>query len=135
MLQHEGGQLLLTENQQLVPDSYLRYRSLPIDMLEVVSEEEIYLKEPIIPTRKEKGNFVLLGNFSMDHFGHMIIECLSRFWLTFELNLPKYKFVVYQEDLTSDAKFYLKALGIPLDSIYHLTNPTQFESLIIPNST
>lgn len=133
-VRHEGGQLLLTEQKELIPDSYLRYRSLPIDLLEVISEDEIYLRDPLNSVRKETGRFLLLGNFSMNHFGHMIIESLARLWPVLEIDLSQIQLVVYQSELNSDAIQYLKALNIAVDQIYFLTKPTQFENLIVPSS-
>lgn len=81
--------------------------------------------------RKEK---VVFGGILFRHFGHMIVDALSRMWWFAENPNTPYKFVFL---MMEKQKFlfpeFLNLAGLTEDRYEIITEPTQFEEVIVPD--
>ena len=84
-----------------------------------------------ITYRKEK---VVFGGILFQHFGNMIVDALSRMWWFAENPNTPYKFVFL---MMEKQKFlfpeFLNLAGLTEDRYEIITEPTQFEEVIIPD--
>ena len=81
----------------------------------------------------------------MGHFGHFILECLSRLWYVF--NVPntahvaqnsdnrKIVFVITRVGYKSWFDTFFKSMGISKERIIYLDKPTQYRSVIVPEQS
>jgi len=78
---------------------------------------------------------VVYGGVFIEHFGHIVVECLSRMWWYIENNSSNYKCVfVSMFDQIGDVLIeLLELLGIPRENIVICNVPTRFDSVIIPD--
>jgi len=120
---HESGQLVLTERKRLVDASYGVWngeRLLPRDLLSRNPDGSFDLKRE--PSGEHlKGDYLLIGNMQ-PHFGHTILEGLSRLWpLHQQIDLPlDVKFLVYEPVLADFQRELLKRSGVDLSRIFHV---------------
>jgi hypothetical protein len=81
---------------------------------------------------------VVYGGFLFNHFGHFIVECLSRIWWYIENCGCGYKFVFISDDEDigkSPFTEYFLLLGLDEKDMIFLKEPAQFFSVIIPDQT
>lgn len=132
---HEFGQLLVAGDRYLVPDSYYvrgRSRSLPNGILDVDAKLGRYvLNADLAPLTTRPGLHYLVGS-AHGHFGHFLLEGLSRLWLLERLHESDLQFVVYEPELVDWQLATLEAAGVPEDRIVLVGEPTRFERLIVP---
>jgi capsular polysaccharide biosynthesis protein len=132
---HGYGQLLVADDRYLVDDSYCvrdRARSLPRDLLDEDGGEYL-LKASLEQAAPRAGLHYLVGAVH-GHFGHFILEGLSRLWLLDRLaERDDLRFVVYEPELGGWQLEVLAAAGVPSDRIVHVTEPMRFERLIVPS--
>lgn len=82
---------------------------------------------------------VVFGGILMPHFGHFLIESLSRLWYVVQnkeiLENHKIVFVFAYEKVPSFAYEFFDLIGIPLDKIVFLKNITKFDEIIVPDQS
>lgn len=81
---------------------------------------------------------VVYGGMIADHFGHFIVESLSRLWWLLDNISCEYKFIFITEECTPDeiAYFdYLIMLGLKKENIVILREPTRFDAIIVPEQS
>lgn len=131
---HRTGQLVLTGDRALIPASYSAIdgnRTLPADLI-AHADGELRLSEPGDP-RYLDGTYVLLGNIQ-SHFGHMLLEGLSRTWGRHYLHpglSPRW--LVYENHISPFAARLLKMGGFPATSIVRASPHDIVERLVVPD--
>jgi hypothetical protein len=131
---HYDGQLTLTAAAELIPGSYGVMdgnRTLPGDLLSRVAGGWV-LEPPAIP-RRLAGTYVLVGNVHR-HFGHTILEGLTRLWgldyLAPELDVG---YLVYEPAMPAFAAELLELAGVPPERVVHASAFDVVERLIVPD--
>ena len=66
------------------------------------------------------------------HYGHFILEGLSRLWFCLGIKKKNYKYVYISEDGKDRFLDFFKIFGIENKSLKKITRPTKFKSVIIP---
>ena len=66
------------------------------------------------------------------HYGHFILESLSRLWVCFKIKKSDYKFVYISGDGNDRFTEFFDIFGIKKNNIQKIIKPTQFRSIIIP---
>ncbi|MGM0929166.1 MAG: glycosyltransferase family 61 protein [Actinomycetota bacterium] len=133
-----GGQLILTSNGEMIPASYGvtdGNQELSIDRLER-RDDEIFLKRVPEPKYLE-GIYFFLGAVNR-HFGHTLLEGLTRLWALDALSqelLATVKFVVYEDSLYEYTKTLLRLAGVPEERIVYASPHDVIESLIVPDAS
>jgi hypothetical protein len=94
-------------------------------------------------TRKIRGNSLYLGHYT-GHYGHFLLETLSRFWifLNSDEEFKKYDNIVFHPflhktpspDKFSPAKTCFECFGLATSKIILITEPMCFENLTVPQS-
>lgn len=89
--------------------------------------------ESSIKKRDEK---VIFGGVIYPHFGHALLDSLSRLWYYVENPDPKKK-IVFVQFSTCKNWFYsfTDLLGIKKEQIEIITEPTRFSEIIVPDQT
>ncbi|MFK3943055.1 glycosyltransferase family 61 protein [Pseudomonas monteilii] len=134
---HANGQLLVTAQDGLFPESYGVMdggRTLPSDILSLDASEDYSLHQPK-PTKLLKGRYLFLGSMH-DHFGHFLVEGLSRLWILqylSESDISSLKIIIYEPGIIPPATKILEYLGIKKSQIYFLNEPCIVEELIAPS--
>ncbi|WP_282167759.1 glycosyltransferase family 61 protein [Shewanella japonica] len=87
--------------------------------------------------RVKKGRYLYLG-FYTEHYGHFLLETLSRLWAAKETSYDGYifnEFVIPRKTTGTSvlANACFSAFGIDLDKINIVTEDTYFEFLSVPN--
>jgi len=80
---------------------------------------------------------VVYGGVTYNHYGHMIVEGLSRIWFHLENPNENYKYVFisnWSEDNIVYDEFYC-LLGIKKENIILLKEPMQFKKVIVPEQS
>ncbi len=121
--EHENGQLFLTERAGQMESArgvWNGERTLPADLLESAGQDLWQLRRTAIGSYLQ-GDFFLLGNIQ-PHFGHMLLEGLSRLWpLTLDHRFAKsMRFLVYEPELRDFQKELLALAGVPVERILHV---------------
>ena len=90
----------------------------------LLSEEPEYIPETVV-----------FGGIYIDHYGHIITECLSRLWWFVENADCGYKCVFISSFNRIGTQFIelLALLGIPEENIILCQKPTRFDTIIIPD--
>ena len=138
--EHRHGHMLLVEDRYIVKDSYFErgaLRSLPSELVEGDDRGGFGLKVDVagIPTRSGLHYF---AGAAWGHFGHFMLEGLSRWWLL--ERLPERVRVELRVVLYNDTHLHswqlelLEGLGITPDRLLYLTEPMRFERMIVPSS-
>lgn len=79
---------------------------------------------------------VIFGGIIIKHFGHLFVECLSRLWYIIENKSCIDKIVVLTIPGEKDfAKDFFTLIGIDLDRILIVSEPTQFKLVKVPDQT
>lgn len=113
---------------------YKEYKNVIVS----TSEEIIQSEQKIDECRKG----ILLGSFR-DCWGHNLLDDIVRLWWTFtkeydiKLNesFELYVFKLYGKPLSENFKKLLMYLGIDLNKIIFLSQPTHFSELIVPDKS
>ncbi|MDP9560497.1 UNVERIFIED_ORG: capsular polysaccharide biosynthesis protein [Rhizobium nepotum] len=120
---HESGQLLLTQDRKLVEASFGVWngeRLLPRNLLSKDSGGRLKVNRN--PSQAHlAGDYFLIGNVQ-PHFGHAILEGLSRLWPLYRsVPLPAdVKFLVYEPFLQDVQKELLSRAGVDLSRVVHV---------------
>ncbi len=79
---------------------------------------------------------VIYGGVVINHFGHTILECLSRLWWVIENSESNDK-IVFLSTVPGKTYIYpfLEMMGISKDRVVLLDKPTQFKQVIVPDET
>lgn len=132
-----GGQLVLANDGSMIPASYAVMdgnKELSIDRLEL-RDGSHYLKQ-VPPSNYRKGTFFLIGAAN-NHFGHTILEGLTRLWGTKFLH-PSFQdsvqFIVYESYLRQHTRDLLELAGITRERIVHASPHDIVERLIVPDT-
>jgi capsular polysaccharide biosynthesis protein len=138
---HSSGHTLVVGDRFIVPDSYFlrnTVRSLPADLLTAVgapANGRYRMQVDVTDVPTEPGLYYFAGA-AFGHFGHFLLEGLSRWWLLALLPEPvraQLRFVLYdQQPLHSWQLEMLERLGVAADRLLYLTEPLRFERLIVP---
>lgn len=82
---------------------------------------------------------VVYGGPIFKHFGHFIVESLSRMWWLLENLDCGYKFVFIAPDYETLSELpyidYLLLLGLKREEIHFLKEPTHYSTIIVPDQT
>lgn len=133
---HSKGQLTLRSDLSLFDSSggiMDGVNSLPSDLLTQIDDNTFELSINDDPVRFE-GDYYLIGSVH-SHFGHFMLEGLSRLWATTILPagfMANVKFVVYEPGIPPYARECFRLLGIDLSQIVFCPPRAEFERLIIP---
>lgn len=78
---------------------------------------------------------VVWGGYYLDQWGHFLVDVLPRFW--FILNKIEYDYIILtasknKMQLSPNIAELLKAIGIDLNKIKFIKNPTRFKKLYVP---
>jgi len=138
---HNSGHTLVVGDRFIVPDSYFvrnTVRSLPANLLDGVGAPEhgrFRMQADVTDVRTAPDLHYFAGA-AFGHFGHFLLEGLSRWWLLALLPEPvraQLRFVLYdQQPLRSWQLEMLECLGVAADRLLYLTEPMRFERLIVP---
>jgi capsular polysaccharide biosynthesis protein len=144
--EHRSGHLLLVGDRFLVPDSYFvrnTVRSLPSDLLAPDGAPahgtpgKFRLRVDVADVPTLPGIHYFAGA-AFGHFGHFILEGLSRWWLLALLPASlraQLRFVLYDDrPLPPWQLELLQCLGVAPDRLLHLTQPMRFERLLVPST-
>ncbi|MEE1918370.1 glycosyltransferase 61 family protein [Pseudomonas asiatica] len=135
---HSHGQLLITSANSLCPESYGIMdggRTLPKDLLTATSDRETFTLNEPLPQEHLKGNYLFLGSMH-DHFGHFLVEGLSRLWILkhfSDTQIADLKIIIYEPGLIPPATKILSYLGIDKSQIHFLSEPCTVDSVIAPS--
>ena len=81
---------------------------------------------------------VLYAGIAFSHFGHFLIESLSRLWWVVKNNGSNTK-IVFVKNRAFDVPFafyeLLRLIGIEKENIIFLKSPTQFKQIIVPEQS
>lgn len=130
---HEFGQLVLAGGRHVVDDSFHvrdRSRTLPGDLLERGDAGRHRLRADLGAVTTHPGTGFLVGN-AHAHFGHFLLEGLTRLWLLEHLPAQELTFVVYQARTSRWQQTLLEAAGVPPERILCLDEPARFERLLV----
>lgn len=93
-----------------------------------------YYKSDVIKDRKEK---VIYLGFFLKHWGHFLIDSIGRLWIFNEKEYRNYKFVYLLEDddkkVDGNYKQFLELMGINIDNMIFINEPTRFREVLIPS--
>lgn len=135
---HTGGQLILRQDLSIFNDSYNRMdgcKTLPSDLLDA-KNNGIFINSINIPNEHYTGTYYLIGNCH-SHFGHFLLEGLSRIW-ALQL-LPhkirgSLKYIIYEPGLIPPARRILNLIGIDdADIVCAPHSGAVFETVIVPS--
>lgn len=135
---HSNGQLIIDKNNNLFSESYGIMdggKTLPRDLLKYDSnKDQLTLSLSVDPLPRLFGTYLFLGSMH-DHFGHFLVEGLSRLWiLKFynEEDISSLKIIIYEPGLIPPATKILEYLGISKSQILFLDSPCLIEKVIVP---
>jgi len=141
--EHRTGHLLLAGDRFIVPDSHFArgpLRSLPSELVASVGEPEreaFQLNYDSAGIAARPGLYYF-GGAAWGHFGHFLLESLSRWWLLARLPesvRTELRFVLYNEQpLESWQLELLAGLGVRAEQLVYLTEPMRFEQMIVPSA-
>ena len=132
---HEHGQLLITKERQIFSQSYGIMDgsyTLPSDLVRFDNDQPYLARED--KSVYFSGSHIFLGSLHR-HFGHVIVEGLSRIWGYFylpETQRHQLKFLVYEPELQPFTSKFLGLLGIHPEQIVHCPTHAIVEHLIVP---
>jgi capsular polysaccharide biosynthesis protein len=138
---HSSGHMLLAGGRFIVPDSYFvrnTVRSLPANLLAGIGAPEhgrFRLRVDTAGIATSPGLHYFAGA-AFGHFGHFLLEGLSRWWFLALLPEPvraELRFVLYDEHpLHAWQLEVLECLGVATERIVYLTEPLRCERMIVP---
>lgn len=78
---------------------------------------------------------VFIGALSK-HFGHYILEGLSRLWFLLDReNLENFRYVCISDDGVDRFEEFLRLFGLPAERVTRITRPTKFKAVIVPEQS
>lgn len=134
---HSSGQLLITSDSTICEESYGIMdggRTLPKDLLTADSNSPTFTLNRLKPEVHLEGNYLFLGSMH-DHFGHFLVEGLSRLWILkyfSDLEISNLKVIIYEPGLIPQATKILSYLGINKAQIHFLSEPITVDSILVP---
>jgi len=140
---HYNGQLILTSNKELISASFGvmdGHKSLSGDCIggQYTGKDidDCFLKIDL-NCNSSKGWYYFIGN-SHRHFGHFILEGLSRLWaLVFipsEIRDNLF-FIIYEDNMKSFMIELFNLLGINTSKIVSASKCSQYENIIVPDTS
>jgi capsular polysaccharide biosynthesis protein len=139
--EHSREHMLLVEGRFVVPDSYFvrnTVRSLPIRLVSAVGAPEagrFRLQVDVDGIAARPGLHYFAGA-AFGHFGHFLLEGLSRWWLLPllpESVRASLRFVLYDDRPLHPWQLeVLERLGVASDRLVYLTEPMRFERMVVP---
>jgi hypothetical protein len=82
--------------------------------------------------KTENINVIFLGAFH-PHFGHFILESISRLWIFLESSYSDFEYVyISEKDISIDYLKLIQLFGIDISKLRRITEPTTFSRIIIP---
>lgn len=131
---HWNGQTVLTDERQLIPASYGTIdgnHTMPRELM-IAAEDGLHLIEPPEP-RFLEGTHILLGNLQ-PHFGHALLEGLTRTWASVYLHpsMPV-KWLMYEPVLRAFRAKLLAMAGIKGSMVVQASPYDVVERLIVPD--
>lgn len=133
---HSDGQLVITKQGGLLSSSFGimdGYNSLPCDL--VRNEIDNYKYLGLSVKNYYDGGLILIGNLHI-HFGHFLLEGLSKLYVTelrWLLNLG-FKYAVYEPYIMDWGYTLLERCGINKDQIVHIPYDGMIvEKMIVPD--
>ncbi len=135
---HEKGQLIITNRGGLIPSSFGimdGQRTLPGDLLMDLGNKRYKYIGPSEVPEVLLGTYLLIGNVHR-HFGHFILEGLSRLWgatLMEPILGENIIFAVYENKLPGFANEFLTILGANNNKVISLPTVARVERLVIPD--
>lgn len=130
---HWDGQVVSTRDHRLIPASFGVMDgniTLPRGLVEG-SGTDCRVRPPDESPRWLDGTYVLLGSMHR-HWGHAILEGLTRLWVKSRLSSPV-KWLVYEAGVQPFAKDLLRLAGIPEGDVVHAGAHDKVERLIVPD--
>lgn len=131
---HFFGQTIITSDGSLVDGSYGTMdgnRDLPGDILSK-SESEFKYQGPQF-AEELSGTYYLVGNVHR-HFGHVLLEGLTRLWaLRHFSGDPSIRFAIYEDEIKPFALKLLELAGVDLSRIVTIPKAAIVEKLIVPS--
>ena len=92
------------------------------------------IKQDEIDTKYANEKVIYLGGF-YNHWGHYLVDCLSRCWILLREEFSGYKvlFLPFEnQKLKGNYKKLLELLGVTDDRIIHIDKPSVFNEVVIP---
>lgn len=136
---HSYGQLIIDSNNNLFSESYGimdGHKTLPQDLLNKKSNEDaLTLTVSVEGLPRLAGTYLFLGSMH-DHFGHFLVEGLSRLWILkyfSDEEISSLKVIIYEPGLIPPATKMLEYLGINKSQIIFLDTPCIVEKVIAPS--
>lgn len=134
---HGPGQLMVSQRGQLLPASYGVMDgvvSLPHNLVHAEDGDRVLTYDGEVTALD--GTYLFLGQAHI-HFGHFLLEGLSRLWALNLLPAPlrdTIRVLVYEPHLRPFATALLERLGIGPERIVHANSALQVEHLIVPET-
>ncbi|WP_175786809.1 glycosyltransferase family 61 protein [Burkholderia anthina] len=133
---HFFGQTVITSDGSLVDGSYGTMDGngdLPGDIL-CKGESEFKYQGPQF-AEELSGTYYLIGNVHR-HFGHVLLEGLTRLWaLTHFRGDPSIRFAIYEDEIKPFALKLLEFAGVDLARIVTIPKAAIVEKLIVPSQS
>ncbi|MDI6025353.1 rhamnan synthesis F family protein [Corticibacterium sp. UT-5YL-CI-8] len=133
---HESGQLFLTRDGNLLESTFGVWNGeglIPNNLLKKVDEDQWrLLQSPSYDVLD--GKYLLLGSLQ-PHFGHSLLEGLSRVWPLHISNAfrDEMKYLVFEPALRDYHKVFLQHAGIDLEQVVHVpATGVRVERLYVP---
>ncbi|WP_269505359.1 glycosyltransferase family 61 protein [Burkholderia sp. IMCC1007] len=131
---HFFGQTVITSDGSLVDGSYGTMdgnRDLPGDVLSK-SEGGFKYQGPQF-AEEFSGTYYLIGNVHR-HFGHVLLEGLTRLWALRHFSAdPSIRFAIYEDEVKPFALKLLELAGVDLARIVTIPKAAIVEKLIVPS--
>lgn len=92
------------------------------------------IKQDQIETKYNEEKVIYLGGF-YNHWGHYLVDCLSRCWILLSEEFSEYKvlFLPFEnQKLQGNYKRLLNLIGVTDDRIIHIDKPSVFNEVVIP---
>lgn len=134
---HYNGHLVLTSKKELTEASFGVWngeRMVAGNLLKALSDD-VWLSSAPAPRHTLSGKYILLGSLH-PHFGHTILEGLSRLWILSypEFSNSEFKLLVFEPSLKPYHRNFLNLFGIDPDRIVHLPSEgAMIEELYVPS--
>jgi len=135
---HSHGQLIVDKNNGLFSESYGVMdggKTLPRELLQMdTTANRLILNTSVEHLPILTGEYLFLGSMH-DHFGHFLVEGLSRLWILKYFkseDISALKIIIYEPGLIPPAAKMLAYLGIDKSQITFLSSPCIVEKVIVP---
>ncbi|MEB2486952.1 glycosyltransferase 61 family protein [Burkholderia multivorans] len=133
---HFCGQTIITSDGKLIGASYGTMdgnQALPGDIL-CKDGDGFKYQGPEFAERMP-GAYYLIGNVHR-HFGHVVLEGLTRLWaVKYFSGDPSIRFAVYEDEMRPFATMLLEFAGVGSEKIVSIPEAAVVEKLIVPDSS